>query len=159
MKFTYRHQLCAYCSPLSLFVITLPDVHRTADQKEDVATHISACLSTLKPCPHKRKIYLVFPFPIKLRYYATFKVRKFESSFYEINTFLQKTTTCIELQAEQIFSLIIQYIYFFNFGRDFCGSFSMFIQKLQHLVIKKIEIIFTVLYFYLYKLKKYVSDF
>ena len=39
-----------------------------------------------------------------LRYYATFKVRKCESLFYKINTFLQKTTTCIGLQAEQIFS-------------------------------------------------------
>ena len=29
----------------------------------------------------------------KLKYYATFKVRKFEWLFYKINTFLQKTTT------------------------------------------------------------------
>ena len=35
-----------------------------------------------------------------LRYYATFKVRKVESLFYKINTCLQKTTTCIGLQAE-----------------------------------------------------------
>ena len=42
-----------------------------------------------------------------LRYYATFKVRKCESLFYKINTFLQKTTTCIGLQAEQIFSVNI----------------------------------------------------
>ena len=34
---------------------------------------------------------------LKLRYYATFKVRKFESLFYKMNTFLQKTTTCIGL--------------------------------------------------------------
>ena len=40
----------------------------------------------------------------QLRYYATFEVRKFESLFYKINTSLQKTTTCIGLQAEQIFS-------------------------------------------------------
>ena len=39
-----------------------------------------------------------------LRYYATFKVRKFESLFYKTSTFLQKTTTCIELQTEQILS-------------------------------------------------------
>ena len=39
-----------------------------------------------------------------LRYYATFKVRKFES-FYKINTCLQKTTTCFGLRAEQIFSV------------------------------------------------------
>ena len=42
-----------------------------------------------------------------LRYYATFKVRKFESLFYRINTCLQKITTCIEMRAEQIFSVII----------------------------------------------------
>ena len=40
-----------------------------------------------------------------LRYYATFKVRKFESLFNKINASLQKTTTCIGLQAEQIFSV------------------------------------------------------
>ena len=39
----------------------------------------------------------------KLRYYATFKARKSESFFYKINTCLQKTTTDIGLQAEQIF--------------------------------------------------------
>ena len=38
-----------------------------------------------------------------LRYYATFK-RKCESLFYKINTFLQKTTTWIGLQAEETFS-------------------------------------------------------
>ena len=102
MKFIHRHQLCAYCSTLSFFVITLPDVHRTANYKEDVVTNISACPSAPNHCPHKRKIYLVFLFAIKLTYYATFKVRKFESSFYKINTFLQKSTTCVELQAEQI---------------------------------------------------------
>ena len=36
-----------------------------------------------------------------LRYYATFRVRKFEY------TCLQKTSTCIGLQAEQIFSVNI----------------------------------------------------
>ena len=38
-----------------------------------------------------------------LRDNATFKVRKFESLFYKINACLQKTTTCIGLQEEQIF--------------------------------------------------------
>ena len=63
-----------------------------------------------------------------LRYYATFKVRKFESLFYKIHiskTRLQKTTTCLGLRVEQIFSLNIQYIYIFIFGCGFCGSFSM----------------------------------
>ena len=49
---------------------------------------------------------------IQLRYYATFKVKKFESLFYKINTCLQKATTCIGLQAEQIFSVNIYYTYF-----------------------------------------------
>ena len=39
-----------------------------------------------------------------LKYYATFKVRKFES-FDKINTFSQKPTICIGLQREQIFSV------------------------------------------------------
>ena len=38
---------------------------------------------------------------------ATFKVRKFESLFYKIKTCLHKTTTCIRLWAEQIFSVNI----------------------------------------------------
>ena len=42
-----------------------------------------------------------------LRYYAIFKVRKFESLFYKNNTFLQKISTYIGLQAEQIFSVNI----------------------------------------------------
>ena len=37
-------------------------------------------------------------------YYATLKVRKFESLFYKIITYLQKTATCIGLRTEQIFS-------------------------------------------------------
>ena len=64
-----------------------------------------------------------------LRYYATFKVRKFESLFYKINTSLQKATTCIRLQAEQVFSKNISYTHFFNFWRGFCGSFSMLFPK------------------------------
>ena len=42
-----------------------------------------------------------------------------------------KTTTCIGLQTEQIFSLLVSiyYTYFFNFGRGFCGSFSVLFPK------------------------------
>ena len=72
---------------------------------------------------------------VHLRYYATFKVRKIESLFYKINTCLQKTTTCIGLQVEQIFSVNTKYIFYFNFGPGFCGSFSVFFHKLQLLVI------------------------
>ena len=68
--------------------------------------------------------FFVLIFFLVLRYYGIFKVRKFESSFYKINKCLQKTTTCIRLQTEQIFS---------NFGCGFCSSFSMYFQKLQPL--------------------------
>ena len=44
---------------------------------------------------------------IILRYYATFKVRKFESLFYKTDTYWQKTTTCTGLEADQIFSVSI----------------------------------------------------
>ena len=66
---------------------------------------------------------------IQLRCYATFKVKKFESLFYKINTCFQKATTCIGLQAEQnILSKYILYI-FFNFGCNFYGSFPMLFPK------------------------------
>ena len=54
-------------------------------------------------------VYCNFQFNTNLilRFYATFKVRKVESLFYKTNTCLQKTTTCIGLRAEQIFSVNI----------------------------------------------------
>ena len=61
---------------------------------------------------------------LKLRYYATFKVRKFESLFYKINTCLLKTTTCTGYQGQDIFSVKIS-IYILNFERGFCDSFSI----------------------------------
>ena len=42
-----------------------------------------------------------------LRYYATFKVRKFDSLFYKIDTCLQRTTTSNGLKSKQIFSVNI----------------------------------------------------
>ena len=66
-----------------------------------------------------------------LRYYATFKVRKFESLFYKINTCLQKTTTY------NILSKYIIYI-FFNFGHGFCGSFPMLFSKAPASCCKKV---------------------
>ena len=56
-------------------------------------------------------------------------MRKLESLFYKINTFLQKTTTCIALQTDQIFSVNILYTYFFNFGRGVWGSFFMLFRR------------------------------
>ena len=66
---------------------------------------------------------------IKLRYYANFKVKKFELLFYKINTCLQKSTTCIGLETEQISD---------NFGRGFCGSFSMLFPEAPASCDKKI---------------------
>ena len=73
----------------------------------------------------------------KLRYYASFKVRKFESLFYKINTYLQKTTPCIRLRAEQIFSVDTKYTYFSILGVAFTVPFLCYFQKLQLLVVKK----------------------
>ena len=42
-----------------------------------------------------------------LRFYATFKLKKFEPLLFKINTCLQKSTTCIALLSEQIFSVNI----------------------------------------------------
>ena len=69
--------------------------------------------------------------------YAAFKVRKRESLFHKINAFLQKTTTCIGLQAEQILSKYIIYI-FFNFGRGICGSVPLLFPKVPASCCKKI---------------------
>ena len=67
----------------------------------------------------KMLISYVFNAPISLRCYATVKVRKFKSLFNKINTFLQKTTTCIRMQAEQIYSVNIKYTCFSIVGVAF----------------------------------------
>ena len=72
-----------------------------------------------------------------LRYYATFKVKKFESLFYKINKCLQKATTCTGLRAEQIFSVNIWYTYFSILGVAFTIPFLCYFQKFQLLVVKK----------------------
>ena len=58
--------------------------------KEKEASGISSSLRLKTPLTHLTH----------LRYYATYKVDKFEPFFYKVNIFLQKTTTCIGLQAE-----------------------------------------------------------
>ena len=70
----------------------------------------------------------------------------------------KKTITCIGLQAEQILSLNIKYIYFFNLGWAFAVPFPCYFQKLILLVVKKIEIIFAALYFYLESSKSSISS-
>ena len=85
------------------------------------------CLSTYK-------LNIIYKLWLALKvYYATFKVRKFELLFHKINTCLQKTATCIGLQAEQIFC---QYRIL---GVVFVVPFLCYFQKLQLLVVKKFE--------------------
>ena len=94
--------------------------------------------------------------PYKLRYYATFKVRKFESLFYKINKCLQKATTCTGLRAEQIFSVNIWYTYFSILGVAFTIPFLRYFQKFQLLVVKKFWINFcsiVLLYLWAQKLR------
>ena len=50
---------------------------------------------------------------------------------------MQKTTTCIGLWAEQIFSVNIWYICFFQSGCGFCVPVPYYFQKLQLVVVKK----------------------
>ena len=69
---------------------------------------------------------------------ATFKVRKFESFFYKINTCLHKTTTCMRLQAEQILLVNIQYRYFSILGVASVVPFLCYFQKSQLIVVKRI---------------------
>ena len=69
-----------------------------------------------------KQIIRVYTIQRNIKVYATFKERKFESLFYKINTCLQKNTTCTGFRAEQIFSVNIYNIYFFNFVGDFCDS-------------------------------------
>ena len=78
-----------------------------------------------------------FPQQVSLRYYSSFKMRKFESFFYKINTCLQKATICIVLQVEQIFPVNIWYIYFSILGVVFAVPFLSYFQKLQLFVVKK----------------------
>ena len=76
-------------------------------------------------------------------------MRKFESLLDKINKCLQKTTTCTGLQEEQIFSVNILCKYFSILGVAFAVPFLCCFQELQLLVMKKIEMVFAPLYFYL----------
>ena len=68
-----------------------------------------------------------------LRYYATFKVRKFELLFYKINTRLQKTTLdCGQNKYPLWIFNINKHIFHF-----WAVPFLCYFQKLQLLVIKK----------------------
>ena len=70
-----------------------------------------------------------------LRYYAIFKVRKFESLFYKLNTSLQKSTTCIRIADRA--NILSKYIYVFSIlGVAFAVLFLCYFQKLQLLLVK-----------------------
>ena len=111
----------------------------------------------------KRLIYLVqFVYKnISLRYYATFKVRKFKSLFCKINTFLQKNYLLHWTAGRvNILCKYVIYIYFFQFRRGFRGFFFYVIYKSSSFLwYKNSELIFAALYFYLYEPKKCVSEF
>ena len=85
----------------------------------------------------RRRVFLQKYAVRLLRYYATFKVRKFESLFYKINTCLQKSTACIGLKAEQIFSVNTWHTYFSILGVAFTLPCLFYFQKLQLLVVKR----------------------
>ena len=74
-------------------------------------------------------------FLVTLKYYATFRVRKFEL-FCKINKCLQKTTTCFGLREEQILQQIYD-IHIFSFGHSCYGSFPMLFSKAPALYCKK----------------------
>ena len=95
----------------------------------------------------------------ELRYYTTFKVKKLESLFYKINTFAKNYRLHWIAGRTNILSKYIIYI-FFSSGRGFYGSFPILFLKTQASCCKKkLELIFAALCFYIYELKKIVSDF
>ena len=89
---------------------------------------------------------------IFLRYYATYKVRKFESLFCKINTLLQKTTTFIRLPAEQMFLVNIKYTYFSILDVAFAVPFLFYFWTyfcyiaLLYLGAQKVSQIFRILF-------------
>ena len=74
---------------------------------------------------------------IKVLQYATFKVRKFAPLFYKINTCLQRNSTCIGLQADQMLSVNTKYSYFSILGVGFAVPFPCYFHKLRLFVVKK----------------------
>ena len=93
-----------------------------------------------------------------LRYYCIFKVRKFESLFLKVNTYLEKTSVCIGLWVEQIFLINKQYAYFSILGVAIAVPFLCHFQKLQLIFVISFELIFAALHFYINELKKFLSD-
>ena len=71
----------------------------------------------------------------------------------QIYTCLQKTTTCTGLKAEQIFSVKVQYLYFFNLGSGFCDFFSILFPEAPASCGKKI-----LKYFFLHCTSIYITS-
>ena len=74
---------------------------------------------------------------MRIRYYATFKVKKLGLCSTKLIYVCKKlTNTCIGLRAEKIFSVNI-YIYISILGVVFTFPFLCYLQKLQLLVAEK----------------------
>ena len=74
----------------------------------------------------------------RLRYYASFKVRKFESLFYKIKIFLPKNYHLHWIAGKAyILYKYIMHIFFSILGVAFAVPFLCHFQKLQLLVVKK----------------------
>ena len=58
-----------------------------------------------------------------------------------------------------IVNILSKYTYFLILGVAFAVPFLCYFQKLQFLVVKKIKLIFDAVYYYIYQLKKCLSDF
>ena len=90
-----------------------------------------------------------------LKYYVTFRVRKFKSFFYKINTCLQNYHLYWIAGRANILSKYIIYI-FFNFGRGFCLRFLSYVfsKRSSFLLEKNFGLIFAALFLYIYEVKK-----
>ena len=90
------------------------------------------CLNTWFSC------FLIFQkFDAILRYYAAFKLKKCESLFYKIDTFLQKNYHLHWIASRANFLSKYMIYIFFNFGRNFCSFFSFVISKSSSLFVVK----------------------
>ena len=95
-----------------------------------------------------------FTIAICLRYYATFKVRKFELLLYKINTCFQKNYH-LHWIAGRVNILSKDIINIFQFWTWLLRFLSYIISKSYSFLLQKhSEQIFATLYFYIYELKK-----
>ena len=88
-----------------------------------------------------------YNFGAPLRYYAPFKVRKFESLFYK-NQYVFPKNYHLHWTAGRANILCKYLIYFFNFGRGFCSSSYVNSRSSSLLWCRNFEIIFGALYYF-----------